>query len=61
MWPTIRLGMLTSVCGFAVLLVSSFPGLAQLGMYSLTGVLAAGLATRFVLPELLPRNLGSGI
>ena len=53
-WPTIRLGMLTSVCGFAVLLVSSFPGLAQLGLYSLVGVLAAGLATRFVLPELLP-------
>lgn len=55
-WPTIRLGMLTSVCGFAVLLVSSFPGLAQLGLYSLTGVLAAGLVTRFVLPELLPRG-----
>ena len=42
-WPTIRLGMLTSVCGFAVLLVSSFPGLAQLGLYSLSGVLAAEL------------------
>ena len=55
-WPTIRLGMLTSVCGFAVLLASSFPGLAQLGLYSLTGVLGAGLATRFVLPELLPRD-----
>ena len=55
-WPTIRLGMLTSICGFAVLLVSSFPGLAQLGLYSLTGVLAAGLVTRFVLPELLPRG-----
>ena len=55
-WPTIRLGMLTSVCGFAVLLASSFPGLAQLGLYSLTGVLAAGLVTRFVLPELLPRG-----
>ena len=55
-WPTIRLGMLTSICGFAVLLASSFPGLAQLGMYSLTGVLAAGLATRFVLPELLPHD-----
>ncbi|MFZ0549964.1 MAG: MMPL family transporter [Steroidobacteraceae bacterium] len=55
-WPTIRLGMLTSICGFAVLLVSSFPGLAQLGLYSLTGVLAAGLVTRFVLPELLPRD-----
>ena len=55
-WPTIRLGMLTSVCGFAVLVVSSFPGLAQLGLYSLTGVLAAGLVTRFVLPALLPRD-----
>ena len=30
-WPTIRLGMLTSVCGFASLLPSGFPGLAQLG------------------------------
>ncbi|MGB6487309.1 MAG: MMPL family transporter, partial [Steroidobacteraceae bacterium] len=55
-WPTIRLGMLTSACGFAVLLASSFPGLAQLGLYSLTGVLAAGLVTRFVLPGLLPRD-----
>lgn len=55
-WPTIRLGMLTSICGFAVLVVSSFPGLAQLGLYSLGGVLAAGLVTRFVLPALLPRG-----
>jgi predicted exporter len=55
-WPTIRLGMLTSVCGFASLLPSGFPGLAQLGLYSLAGVLAAGLATRFVLPALLPRD-----
>ncbi len=55
-WPTLRLGMLTSVCGFASLLPSSFPGLAQLGLYSLSGVLAAGLVTRFVLPRLLPRR-----
>ncbi len=53
-WPTVRLGMLTSVFGFASLLPSSFPGLAQLGLYSLAGVLAAGLVTRFVLPRLLP-------
>ena len=55
-WPTVRLGMLTSVCGFAALLPSAFPGLAQLGLYSLAGVLAAGLVTRFVLPQLLPRR-----
>jgi predicted exporter len=31
-WPTIRLGVLTSVCGFGALLFSGFPGLAQLGL-----------------------------
>ena len=53
-WPTIRLGMLTSVCGFASLLPSGFPGLAQLGLYSISGLVAAALVTRFVLPALLP-------
>jgi predicted exporter len=54
LWPTIRLGMLTSVVGFASLLPSGFPGLAQLGLYSISGLVAAALVTRFVLPELLP-------
>jgi predicted exporter len=54
LWPTVRLGMLTSVCGFASLLPSGFPGLAQLGLYSITGLIAAAAVTRFVLPELLP-------
>lgn len=53
-WPTIRLGMLTSVAGFATLLLSDFPGLAQLGAYSIAGLVAAALVTRFVLPQLLP-------
>jgi predicted exporter len=53
-WPTIRLGMLTSVCGFSTLLPSGFPGLAQLGLYSISGLIAAALVTRFVLPALLP-------
>ena len=54
LWPTMRLGMLTSVCGFASLLPSGFPGLAQLGAYSISGLLAAAAVTRFVLPELRP-------
>src|SRR5580700_10836851 len=56
-WPTIRLGMLTSVCGFAALLPSAFQGLAQLGLYSIAGLIAAALVTRFVLPQWLPRRL----
>ena len=51
-WPTIRLGVATSICGFAVLLFSSFPGLAQLGAYSVAGLVAAAAITRFVLPAL---------
>jgi predicted exporter len=53
-WPTVRLGVLTSIFGFAALLFSGFPGLAQLGLYSLAGLTAAALVTRFVLPQLLP-------
>jgi predicted exporter len=53
-WPTIRLGVLTSICGFASLLFSGFPGLAQLGLYSIAGLIAAAAVTRFVLPYLRP-------
>ena len=53
-WPTIRMGMLTSVFGFASLLFSGFPGLAQLGLYSIVGLLTAAAVTRFVLPALQP-------
>jgi predicted exporter len=55
-WPTIRLGVLTSVFGFASLLFSGFPGLAQLGLYSIAGLLAAAAMTRYVLPHLLPAS-----
>jgi len=55
-WPTVRLGVLTSIAGFAALLLSGFPGLAQLGLYSIAGLIAAATVTRFVLPHLLPAN-----
>ncbi|MBA9845108.1 MAG: MMPL family transporter [Ralstonia sp.] len=50
-WPTIRLGVLTSVCGFASMLFSGFPGLVQLGLYSIVGLVTAALVTRYVLPH----------
>jgi predicted exporter len=55
-WPTVRLGVLTSIFGFGALLFSGFPGLAQLGLYSIAGLIAAALVTRFVLPHLLPAS-----
>ena len=55
-WPTIRLGMLTSIVGFSALLLSTFPGLSQLGLYSIAGLVVAAAVTRYVLPHLLPVN-----
>ncbi|HNU10008.1 MAG TPA: MMPL family transporter [Rubrivivax sp.] len=57
-WPTVRLGLLTSICGFTALLWSDFPGLAQLGVFSVAGLVTAALTTRFVLPALQPDGAG---
>ncbi|MGY0193466.1 MMPL family transporter [Leptothrix sp. BB-4] len=53
-WPTVRLGLLTSVCGFAALLFSGFPGLQQLGVFSIAGLLGAVATTRWLMPVLMP-------
>ena len=55
-WPTIRLGVLTSIVGFSTLLLSGFTGLAQLGLFSIVGIVVAATTTRYVLPVLLPEN-----
>lgn len=55
-WPTVSLGVLTSVMGFASMLASGFPGLAQLGLFSIVGILSAALVTRWVLPHMIPQG-----
>jgi len=56
-WPTIKLGVFTSVIGFSSLLFSNLPGLAQIGLYAITGLLTAATVTRLILPILKPRHL----
>lgn len=56
-WPTIRLGVATSIVGFAALLLSDVPGLSQMGLYSIAGLVAAAMVARYVLPSLLPASL----
>jgi predicted exporter len=56
-WRTIWLAVATSIAGFAALLFSSFPGLEQLGIYTISGLIAAVLVTRYVLPALVPQQL----
>lgn len=56
-WPTLRLAVLTTVCGALTLLLSDITGLAQLGVLTVSGVLAAGLTTRWAIPALYTRPL----
>ena len=57
LWRTIGLGVATSVAGFATLLLSNFQGLAQLGLFTIAGLLAAAAVTRWVLPLLMPKTV----
>jgi predicted exporter len=56
-WPTLRLGILTNVAGFAAMLFSGFEGLSQLGVFAATGLLAAGLTCRWIMPALMPDHI----
>ena len=58
-WPTLRLGVLTSICGFSAMLFSGFTGLAQLGLFSITGLVVAAAVTRWVVPGLMPPEFGA--
>ncbi|WP_428490357.1 MMPL family transporter [Rhodopila sp.] len=53
-WPTLRLGVLTSICGFSAMLLSSFEGFSQLGLFTIIGLAVAVCVTRWVLPVLIP-------
>lgn len=50
--PTLRLAVLTTIFGASAMALSSFQGLAQLGVLAIVGVGAAGMVTRWVLPAI---------
>ena len=56
-WPTIRLGAITTAIGFGAMLFSGFPGLSQLGLFAIAGLFTAAAATRWILPAIAPSNV----
>lgn len=52
-WPTMRLGVISTVIAYLALVFSGSQGLAQLGIFTAGGVVVAVLATRTWLPLLL--------
>lgn len=55
-WPTLRLGVITTAAGYMAMTATNFTGLAQLGIFAIIGLITAATTTRWVLPALLPRN-----
>jgi predicted exporter len=51
-WPTLFLGVLSSLLGYLAMALTEFTGLAQLGVFSVTGLLVAALITATLLPHL---------
>jgi predicted exporter len=56
-WSTLRLSAFTSGAAFAVIMTAGFGGLAQLGLFMVTGLTAAALFTRWLMPEMLGRHV----
>ncbi len=53
-WPTLRLGAITTAMGYLAMITTAYGGLAQLGIFAIVGLLTAAACTRWVLPVLLP-------
>lgn len=52
-WPTMRLGALSTAVAYIALAFSGSDGLAQLGVFTAVGIVVAVLVTRIWLPQLL--------
>ena len=55
-WPTLRLGVLSTAAGYLAMIATDFGGLVQLGVFTISGLLAAAAVTRWVVPLGLPRQ-----
>ena len=53
-WPTLAIAVAGLAIAYLAFLLSGVPGLIQLACFNVAGVATAGLATRYLLPRLLP-------
>jgi predicted exporter len=52
-WPSLLLGGITTIIGYAALGLSGYPGFQQIAVYAGSGILFSLLLTRYLLPSLL--------
>jgi predicted exporter len=56
LWPTLATGVASTCVAYLAFLFSGVRGLAQLSVFTVTGLAVAGLTTRFLLPPLVPES-----
>lgn len=54
LWPALRLGVASTAVAYASLFSGQAEGLAQLAVFTIAGLLAAALVSRYLLPQVLP-------
>jgi predicted exporter len=54
LWPTLATGVAGTCVAYLAFLFSGVRGLAQLSVFTVTGLAVAGLSTRYLLPQLVP-------
>lgn len=52
-WPGVSLGCLTTLAGFACLALSEYPGIQEVALFALVGVIGALSCSQYLLPSLL--------
>ena len=59
LWPTLATGVASTCIAYLAFLFSGVSGLAQLAVFTISGLAVAGLSTRFLLPRFSgPRDAG---
>ena len=53
-WPLLRLAIVSACIAYLAFFASGVPGLQQLAVFTIVGLLLAGAATRWLLPPMLP-------
>lgn len=56
LWPTLATGVAATCIAYVAFLASGVTGLGQLGLFSIVGLLVAGLTTRYLLPKTMGAN-----
>lgn len=56
LWPTLATGVASTCIAYLAFLFSGVRGLAQLSVFTVTGLAVAGLTTRLLLPPLVPES-----